>query len=165
MSHLLVVEVRRALHRRLVWALLALALLAIVVAGVVEFLASRDLDLVVLRGAGHQDPAVMTDWWISGSTDGPLAVGALLLVMGALVGGASVAGAEWRAGTVTTVLTWEPRRVRLNLARTAAKECRDGGLAIRVNGVMPNVDAWYDAFGVKEGDKMYVAPDKRVRIW
>jgi len=35
----------------------------------------------------------------------------------------------------------------------------------RVNGVMPNVDAWYDAFGVKEGDKMYVAPDKRVRIW
>ena len=35
----------------------------------------------------------------------------------------------------------------------------------RVNGVMPNVDAWYDAFGVKEGDKMYIAPDKRVRIW
>ncbi|HEV7691384.1 MAG TPA: M13 family metallopeptidase [Hyphomonadaceae bacterium] len=35
----------------------------------------------------------------------------------------------------------------------------------RVDGVMPNVDAWYDAFGVKEGDKMYVAPDKRVRIW
>jgi predicted metalloendopeptidase len=30
---------------------------------------------------------------------------------------------------------------------------------------MPNVDAWYDAFGVKEGDKMYVAPEKRVRIW
>jgi hypothetical protein len=120
MSHLLVVEVRRALHRRLVWALLALALLGIVVAGVVEFLASRDLDLAVLRGAGHQDPAVMTDWWISGSTDGPLAVGALLLVMGALVGGASVAGAEWRAGTVTTVLTWEPRRARLLGARVAA---------------------------------------------
>ncbi len=35
----------------------------------------------------------------------------------------------------------------------------------RVNGVMPNIDAWYDAFGVKEGDKMYLAPDKRVRIW
>ncbi len=28
-----------------------------------------------------------------------------------------------------------------------------------------NVDAWYDAFGVKEGDKMYVAPDKRVHVW
>jgi putative endopeptidase len=28
-----------------------------------------------------------------------------------------------------------------------------------------NVDAWYDAFGVKEGDKMYVAPEKRVHVW
>jgi len=28
-----------------------------------------------------------------------------------------------------------------------------------------NLDAWYDAFGVKEGDKLYLAPDKRVRIW
>ena len=28
-----------------------------------------------------------------------------------------------------------------------------------------NIDAWYDAFGVKEGDKMYLAPDKRVHIW
>ena len=28
-----------------------------------------------------------------------------------------------------------------------------------------NIDAFYDAFGVKAGDKMYVAPDKRVRIW
>jgi endothelin-converting enzyme/putative endopeptidase len=35
----------------------------------------------------------------------------------------------------------------------------------RVNGVMPNIDAWYEAFGVKEGDKMYLAPEKRVRIW
>ncbi|MBV9044476.1 MAG: peptidase M13, partial [Alphaproteobacteria bacterium] len=35
----------------------------------------------------------------------------------------------------------------------------------RVNGVMPNVDAWYDAFGVKPGDKMYLPPEKRVHIW
>jgi putative endopeptidase len=35
----------------------------------------------------------------------------------------------------------------------------------RVNGVVPNIDAWYAAFGVKPGDKMYVAPAKRVRIW
>ena len=35
----------------------------------------------------------------------------------------------------------------------------------RVNGVMRNVDAWYDAFGVKPGDKLYVAPADRVRIW
>jgi predicted metalloendopeptidase len=35
----------------------------------------------------------------------------------------------------------------------------------RVNGVMPNIDAWYAAFDVKEGDKMYIAPENRVRIW
>ena len=36
-----------------------------------------------------------------------------------------------------------------------------------VRGAVPlqNVDAWYDAFGVREGDAMYVAPDERVRIW
>jgi putative endopeptidase len=28
-----------------------------------------------------------------------------------------------------------------------------------------NVDAFYDAFGIKKGDKMYVDPDKRVKIW
>ena len=35
----------------------------------------------------------------------------------------------------------------------------------RVNGVVHNIDAWYAAFGVKPGDKLYVAPDQRVRIW
>ena len=35
----------------------------------------------------------------------------------------------------------------------------------RVNGTMPNIDAWYAAFGVKSGDKMYVAPGERVTIW
>ncbi len=35
----------------------------------------------------------------------------------------------------------------------------------RVNGVMPNIDAWYTAFNVKPGDKMYIAPEQRVRIW
>ena len=35
----------------------------------------------------------------------------------------------------------------------------------RVNGVVRNIDAWYDAFGVKPGDKLYVAPGDRVKIW
>jgi putative endopeptidase len=35
----------------------------------------------------------------------------------------------------------------------------------RVNGVVRNIDAWYDAFGVKPGDAMYIAPNDRVRIW
>ncbi|MFL5296983.1 MAG: M13 family metallopeptidase [Phenylobacterium sp.] len=35
----------------------------------------------------------------------------------------------------------------------------------RVNGTIRNIPGWYQAFGVKEGDKLYVAPDQRVRIW
>jgi putative endopeptidase len=35
----------------------------------------------------------------------------------------------------------------------------------RVNGVVRNVDAWYLAFGVKPGDKLYLPPEQRVHIW
>lgn len=35
----------------------------------------------------------------------------------------------------------------------------------RVNGVVRNVDAWYAAFDVKPGDKLYLAPESRVHIW
>ena len=35
----------------------------------------------------------------------------------------------------------------------------------RVNGIVRNVDAWYAAFNVKPGDKLYLAPAERVRIW
>jgi putative endopeptidase len=35
----------------------------------------------------------------------------------------------------------------------------------RVDGPMRNVDAWYEAFGVKPGDKLYLPPEERVRIW
>ncbi len=35
----------------------------------------------------------------------------------------------------------------------------------RIIGPARNVDAWYDAFGVKPGQAYYVAPDQRVRIW
>ena len=35
----------------------------------------------------------------------------------------------------------------------------------RVIGPMRNVDAWYKAFNVKPGDKYYLKPEDRVRIW
>lgn len=35
----------------------------------------------------------------------------------------------------------------------------------RVVGIVSNMDAFYEAFGIKEGDKMYIAPKDRVRIW
>jgi putative endopeptidase len=35
----------------------------------------------------------------------------------------------------------------------------------RCNGVIRNVDAFYDAFGVAEDDELYLEPQRRVRIW
>ena len=35
----------------------------------------------------------------------------------------------------------------------------------RVNGPVRNVDAWYRAFNVQPGDKLYLAPADRVKIW
>ncbi|KYJ85716.1 M13 family metallopeptidase [Sulfurovum riftiae] len=35
----------------------------------------------------------------------------------------------------------------------------------RINGTVKNMDAFYEAFGVKEGDGMYLPPGKRVEIW
>jgi putative endopeptidase len=35
----------------------------------------------------------------------------------------------------------------------------------RVNGVVRNVDAWYRAFNVQPGDKLYLPPAERVHIW
>jgi putative endopeptidase len=35
----------------------------------------------------------------------------------------------------------------------------------RVNGVVRNMDAWYRAFNVKPNDKLFLAPENRVRIW
>ena len=35
----------------------------------------------------------------------------------------------------------------------------------RVNGALPQIDAWYKAFGVKKGDKLFVPAKKRAHIW
>ncbi|MGH8972375.1 MAG: hypothetical protein ACRD0C_04145 [Acidimicrobiia bacterium] len=118
--NLLVVEARRALHRRAVWTLLGIAGAGIAIAGVVAFFDSADLDLARLRAQGELHPAVMTSWWVPGTGDGALTVAAIFLAVGGLIGGAVVVGGEWKAGTVGTLLTWEPRRRRLHAARLGA---------------------------------------------
>ena len=35
----------------------------------------------------------------------------------------------------------------------------------RVNGVVRNIDAWYRAFNVQPGDRLYLPPEQRVHIW
>lgn len=36
---------------------------------------------------------------------------------------------------------------------------------LRVNGVVRNMNAWYDTFDVTEEHAMYLPPEERVRIW
>ena len=35
----------------------------------------------------------------------------------------------------------------------------------RVNGILPHIDAWYDAFGITKTDKLYLAPEQRIKLW
>ena len=35
----------------------------------------------------------------------------------------------------------------------------------RVNGILPHINAWYDAFGITANDKLYLSPENRVKLW
>ncbi len=35
----------------------------------------------------------------------------------------------------------------------------------RVNGALPHINAWYEAFNVKEGDKMFIPESERLQLW
>jgi ABC-type transport system involved in multi-copper enzyme maturation permease subunit len=99
MIALLASELRRFRSRRLVKVLTGLEVLAIVVAGVIVYL-TQQYDLVSFPNA------------LRGSSLVLLSVGWML--------GASAIGAEWHAGHITTILTWEPRRGRVILAKIVA---------------------------------------------
>jgi predicted metalloendopeptidase len=68
------------------------------------------------------------------------------------------------------------QRFFIAYAQTWATKMRDAALRARIatDGHAPgqyraltvrNVDAWYTAFNVQPGDKLYLAPDKRVKVW
>ncbi len=56
-------------------------------------------------------------------------------------------------------------KVRIDYLRKQLVSDPHSPRTFRVIGPMRNIDAWYDAFGVKPGGEYYVAPDQRVRIW
>lgn len=37
--------------------------------------------------------------------------------------------------------------------------------AVRVNGILPHIDSWYEAFDITEDDPLWLAPEDRIRIW
>jgi ABC-type transport system involved in multi-copper enzyme maturation permease subunit len=96
---LLASEFRRFRSRRLVKVLVALEVLAIVATGVIVFL-TQEYPLV-----GLPDVLMATS---------------LVLVSVGWILGASAIGADWHAGHVTTILSWEPRRGRVMFAKIAA---------------------------------------------
>ncbi|MCF8509060.1 MAG: M13 family metallopeptidase [Hyphomonadaceae bacterium] len=56
-------------------------------------------------------------------------------------------------------------KVREELARAMLDSDNHAPSRYRVNGVVRNMDAWYAAFDIKPGDRLYLAPNQRVRIW
>jgi hypothetical protein len=150
-------ELRRALHRRLVWVLIGLALAGILVTGVLVFVATGGPRAAV--GADSIDPARMTDWWRPDIPDGVVLLPGIMLFLGALIGGASVVGAEWRSGGVTTMLTWAPRRNALLLARLGAAGLLAGLISLALQllylaALVPSVTAHGTAAGA---DGTYLA--------
>jgi len=98
---LLALELRRLLGRRFFHLIVLAAIAGGAIAGLVVYLRSNvSYSVDDLRGTlqGTTVPLVMASWLL----------------------GASFIGAEWRAGTVTTLLTWEPRRVRVILSKAVA---------------------------------------------
>ena len=114
---LLRVEMRRALARRAVRVLVALALVGTAIAAVIAYATGGSFDPVT----ASSDPSIwrLADY-AGGGGETILSVTVVFLAIGALLGGATVAAADWRAGTMTTLCTWETRRARLLAARFAA---------------------------------------------
>ncbi|MBI2238397.1 MAG: hypothetical protein HYU54_07735 [Actinobacteria bacterium] len=93
--------------RRLVRTVAALGALGIVAAGVIVAVRSRPE-----IGADPRFPLILLPDILKG-TSIPLIIASWLL-------GASFIGADWHAGTVATLLTWEPRRVRVIVTKAVA---------------------------------------------
>jgi predicted metalloendopeptidase len=70
-----------------------------------------------------------------------------------------------------------PQRFFLGWAQIWRRKYRDDELRLRLvtdphspseyrcNGVVTNMTEFYEAFGVKEGDRLYLPPSERVKIW
>jgi putative endopeptidase len=59
---------------------------------------------------------------------------------------------------------WRTNILADEAARRLLTDPHSPGIA-RVNEPLGNIDAWYTAFDVKEGDKMFKPRDKRIKIW
>ncbi|MDR0789024.1 MAG: M13 family metallopeptidase [Bifidobacteriaceae bacterium] len=56
-------------------------------------------------------------------------------------------------------------KIRNEAAKTRLNTDPHSPAEFRVNQILKNIDEFYEVYGVKQGDAMYLAPEKRVRIW
>jgi hypothetical protein len=116
---LLDVEVRRYLARRLTRVLLLISLIAIALIAVLVFANASDEPGQTMKAR---------ELWKDGSDAGILDGFTVVWMLISFIIGASFVGAEWRAGVMTTLLTWEPRRLRVFTAKALVA----GGLGAAV---------------------------------
>ena len=139
MTALLRAELGRALSRRLFLVLGILLLAGIVVGGIATYFTSpaqvpdgpprnfrkQQIERCIERGEPRRICRFTTlstsdpGFRLKGLPDTFLGT-SLVLVVAAWLVGASFIGAEWHTGNITTVLTWEPRRLRLLIAKLCA---------------------------------------------
>ena len=98
-------------------------------------------------------------------------LGGLLLALDAYH--ASLAGAtapiiEGLSGDQRVFLGWSSRwrrKLRDDALRGQVSADVHAPAAFRIIGPVRNIDTWYSAFGVQPGDKLYLRPEERARIW
>lgn len=133
MSGLLLAELRRFRSRHLV----------------------RVLSLVALGGIALGTVIAYTERFELRSLPDVLLGTSFFIVVIGWVLGASFIGAEWHAGTVSTLLTWEPRRVRVIAAKVVACLASVLALSIALQAILAGalvLDAHLNGSTVGAGD-------------
>ena len=130
-------EVRRLCARRALRGSIALGLAIVAIVVVVNAINST--------GTGFDAHTMrLSKLWLErpGGVHGDMALAMSIFVFILVVGLAATAiGGEYRAGTVGTLLTWEPRRIRVALARVSAVVLVTVAMYLLVIGVF--VGGWY----------------------
>ena len=146
MMALLRSELRRATSRRLVRLLLVAAVVGIAAGAVITAVDSKAPPPGTLAAARAEYGFAVTQL-----PDVVLGSSFLVIIAGWLLG-ASFAGAEWHAGTMATLLTWEPRRTRVLAAKVVATAAVVAALALVVL-ILMSLSLWLVAAtrGITEG--------------
>jgi ABC-type transport system involved in multi-copper enzyme maturation permease subunit len=111
------VELRRAVARRTTHVIAGLALLGIVIAVIVVLIRSGHTTVVFFPD-GSVRP-IRQYYFLTTLTDTFRGTSILCIVLAGVLG-ATLVGAEWHTGSMTTTLTWEPRRVLLWIGKVLA---------------------------------------------